>query len=301
MRKPSIILALMIVLSLCLAIGASAQTINLRGSGYELEFSDYASPQSAESATVGGNYFLFDYDSFTDLADGRYADYEDAVNWWLTCGVTNGGTSWTTFGPDDPFYRYDLAFFLYRFYSISNDDGQWFYDDVPLNQMGAEVGYKFADATHAIRWSGLMDDYGDIFDPYGILTLETLLNTIYNVYMYEDGDLGEGAPIDDPSATTMKVNINKDGNFKAVPADEADDIVAGILPEDTAEQTKIAVASLIANGIYAPEGELKLDDDLSRIEVIGILYDTVKGTNATHTMQEAFMTVNDLTTVIEYD
>ena len=301
MKKLSITLALILVFSMALGLAANAQTIELRGSGYELEVSEYASPQSEESAAVGGNYFLFDYDSFTDLADGRYAEYEDAVNWWLTCGVTNGGTGWTTFGPDDPFYRYDLAFFLYRFYSISNDDGQWFYDDVPLNQMGAEVGYKFADATHAVRWSGLMDDYGDIFDPYGVLTLETLLNTIYNVYAYEDGQLGEGAPIADPAATTMKVNRNITIDFKPVAAAEADGIVAGILPEDASEQTKIAVASLIKNGIYAPDGELNLQDDLSRIEVIGILYDTVKGTNATHTMQEAFMTINDLTTVIEDD
>ena len=301
MKKLSVTLALILVFSMVLGLAANAQTIELRGSGYELEVSDYAAPQSEESAAVGGNYFLFDYDSFVDLADGRYAQYEDAVNWWLTCGVTNGGTSWTTFGPDDPFYRYDLAFFLYRYYSISNDDGMWFYNDVPLNQMGAEVGYKFADATHAVRWSGLMDDYGDDFVPYGVLSMETLLNTINNVYTYQEGSLGEGAPIDDPAATTMKVNRNIDGEFVSVSAEDAEGIVAGILPEDASEQTKIAVASLIENGIYAPEGEIDLQKDLKRIEVIGILYDTLKGTNATHTMQEAFMTVNDLTTVIEED
>lgn len=301
MKRLSLTLALILVFSLAFGLAANAQTIELRGSGYELEVSDYASPQSDESAAVGGNYFLFDYDSFIDLADGRYAEYEDAVNWWLTCGVTNGGTGWTTFGPDDPFYRCDLAFFLYRFYSISNDDGQWFYDDVPLNQMGAEVGYKFADATHAVRWSGLMDDYGDIFDPYGVVTPKTLLTTIFNVYTYEDGQLGEGAPLADGAATTMKVNINKSGDFRVVDAAEADGLLDGVLSDEADETTRIAVASLIANGIYEPDGELWLDEDLNRIEVIGMLYDCLRGTNATHTMQEAFMTVNDLTTVIEDD
>ena len=297
MRKLSVTLALVLVFSLCLAIGASAQTIELRGSGYSLEVSDYASGQSAESAAIGGNYFLFDYDSFTDLADGRYAAYEDAVNWWLTCGVTNGGTSWTTFGPDDPFYRYELAFFLYRFYSMSNDDGQWFYDDVPLNQMGAEVGYKFADATHAVRWSGLMDDYGDVFDPYAVLTLGTLLKTVYNVYAYEEGDIAPGAPLADGAQTTMKVNIHKDGSFD--PAAAAD--ITGVLPDDADDDVKTAVAALIANGLYAPEGQIDPDKGLRKIEVIGLLYDLLAGTNATHTMQEAFLTVNDLTTVIEED
>lgn len=301
MKKLSLTFALILIFSMVFGLAVNAQTIELRGSGYELDVSDYAVPQSDESAAVGGNYFLFDYDSFIDLADGRYAAYEDAVNWWLTCGVTNGGVDWTRFGPDEPFYRCDLAFFLYRFYSMSNDDGQWFYDDVPLNQMGAEVGYKFADATHAVRWSGLMDDYGDIFDPYGLVTMGTLLNTIFNVYTYEDGQLGEGAPLAEGAETTMKVNIDRPEQFRVVEADEADALLDGILSEDADEASRIAVASLIANGVYEPKGEIDLTEGLSRIEVIGTLYECVKGTNASHTMQEAFMTVNDLTTVIEDD
>ncbi len=301
MKKVSASLALLLIFSLVLALGAQAQTIELRHSGYTFEASDYAAAQSEESAAIGGNYFLFDYDSFTDLADGRYAQHKDAVNWWLTCGVTNGGTTWTTFGADDPFYRYELAFFLYRFYSISNDDGQWFYDDVPLNQMGAEVGYKFADATHAVRWSGLMDDYGDIFDPYGCLTLESLLTTVFNVYTYETGQLGEGAPLGEGAQTTMQVNIRRDGDFTVVSEAEAETIVAGIVPANADPQTKIAVASLMENGVYAPEGELFLEKDLKKIDAIALLYECLEGTNAPHGMVEAFLTVNDLSTVIEQD
>lgn len=301
MKKASLFLALVLIFSMTLGLGAQAQTIELRHSGYTFEASDHAVGQSAESAALGGNYFLFDYNSFTDLADGRYAEHEDAVNWWLSCGVTNGGTTWTTFGADDPFYRYELAFFLYRFFSISNDDGQWFYDDVPLNQMGAEVGYKFADATHAVRWSGLMDDYGDIFDPYGCLTLESLLNTIYNVYTYQPGQLGEGAPLAEGAETTMRVNIAYGGDFVPVDEKEAEALVESILPADADPQTKISVASLIQNGIYAPEGELFLEKDLKKIDVIALLYECLRGTNASHTMVEDFLTVNDLTTVIDKD
>ena len=301
MKKLSVFLTIVLIFSLCMSIGASAQTIDLRYSGYEFEASDYAVGQSDESAAIGGNYFLFDYDSFTDLADGRYADYEDAVNWWLTCGVTNGGKDWTTFGADDPFYRYELAFFLYRFYSIANDDGQWFYEDVPLNQMGAEVGYKFADATHAVRWSGIMSGDGDYFKPYDVLTLEDLLTVIYNAYMYVPGTVAEGAPLAEGAETTMQVNMNYDGDFVPATEAEADKLLEGIVPEDADPATRIAVASLIKNGIYAPEGELDLDKDMKKIDVIGILYETVRGTNAPHQMTEAFMTVNDLSTVIEED
>lgn len=177
-------------MALTIGVSASAKTLTLPNSGYTLEVGDAAPEKSANANSIGGNTQLFHFDDFSDLA--AYPEAEEAVNWWLSSGVTNGGKTFTTFGADDPFYRYDLAFFLYRYYGIVNDDGMWFYDDVPINQAGSVVGMKFNDAVTNVRWSGIMNGVGALsaeesatgeagencFDPYGYVTTEQLLITL---------------------------------------------------------------------------------------------------------------------------
>ena len=76
---------LVLVLCLLLSIAPAAGALTLEPSGYELDVSDYAPTQSDETGAIGGNYHLFTFDDFFDLAGGQYDAYKDAVNWWLSC------------------------------------------------------------------------------------------------------------------------------------------------------------------------------------------------------------------------
>ena len=290
---------LALVLTLCLTLSliatASAKTLTLKPSGYQIETSDYAPGQSANSSASGGNYDLFRYDDFTDLAGGHYDDLEDAVNWWLTCGVTNGGESWTYFGAESPFYRYDLAYFLYRFYGITNDDGLWPYSDFPHNPLSGTHFYKFTDAVLACRWAGIMNGIGnDSFDPYGLLTTEQLLATLYRVVTWSPEILPQEvrdkiAEFGQPDYTKTTTQIN--AHFP----ESVTSMVGKVDVEGTLSQlnyfpgyavsswAREAVAFFVATGLYTPPANFNPQDELNKIEVIDILYQVCAGTGGPQT------------------
>jgi hypothetical protein len=93
-------LSMATVLALSLCVPAFATDISLND-GTTLSLSDNALKQSAESPSIGGGMGLFNYSDFTDLA--AYPEAKAAVNWWLSCGVTNGGETWDTFGATSHF------------------------------------------------------------------------------------------------------------------------------------------------------------------------------------------------------
>lgn len=303
-------LATGLALSMALTIGvsASAKTLTLPNSGYTLEVGDAAPEKSANANSIGGNTQLFHFDDFSDLA--AYPEAEEAVNWWLSSGVTNGGKTFTTFGADDPFYRYDLAFFLYRYYGIVNDDGMWFYDDVPINQAGSVVGMKFNDAVTNVRWSGIMNGVGALsaeesatgeagencFDPYGYVTTEQLLITLYRLINYQDGTT---ANPEFPTSTTMQVNSNFDITVSLVSDEEADEI----LGDDVIVSTwaKPYVAAMVQAGLYTPAAGEDLTVDMKKVDLIQVLYDVCAGTGGVQQMTDGFMTIGDNTVVYDED
>jgi hypothetical protein len=309
--KRAVSLAMAVSMAASVAVTASAKTVTLQPSGYTIETGDNAPEQSENATHYGGNTGLFTYDDFTDLA--AYPEAKDAVNWWLSSGVTNGGKTFTTFGADDEFYRYDLAFFFYRFYSIVNDDGQWFYDDVPLNQMGSTIGLKFNDAVSNVRWSGIMGGIGSrseanadpvtglygesCFDPFGSVTAESLLISLYRLINYTDGTLGSGHP-DVTGETTMQLNANFDYTVSAVSDTEADSILSGTTVHKWA---KSIVAAMVNQGLY----DVKAGDDLTapmtKLEVIETLYKICAGTGGNHTMTEAYIVTSDDTKTYSTD
>lgn len=286
-----------------MASAASAATITLQPSGYRLEVGENAPTQSKNAYHYGGNTQLFTYDDFADLK--AYPEAKEAVNWWLSSGVTNGGKTFTEFGANDSFYRYDLAFFLYRYYSISNDDGMWFYDDVPINQMGSTIGLKFNDAVTNTRWSGIMGGIGtrteanpdpvtgltgeNCFDPFGGVTAESLLTTLFRLINYKDGTVGNGHP-DIMGETTMQVNSNFGYTLEAVDSAEADEILAGVKVSSWA---KPYVAAMVKKGLFEVKAGDDLTSDMKKVEVIETLYDVCAGTGARHHMTESYITLTD--------
>lgn len=303
------------LLSLTMAVGlagavatsASAASVTLQPSGYTLEVGEHAPTQIANAYHRGGNTGLFTFDDFTDLA--AYPEAKDAVNWWLSSGVTNGGKTFTTFGADDPFYRYDLAFFLYRYYSIVNDDGMWFYDDVPINQMGSTIGMKFNDAVTNVRWSGIMNGVGALsaeesatgqagvncFDPYGYVTTETLLTTLFRLINYQDGTT---ANPEFPTSETMQVNANFDYTLEALSAEEANQVLAGVT---VSEWAKPYVGAMVKAGLYTPAEGDDLTGDMKKVDVIQVLYDICAGTGGRHQMTETLLQETDETKVFDKD
>lgn len=288
-------LSMATVLALSLCVPAFATDISLND-GTTLSLSDNALKQSAESPSIGGGMGLFNYSDFTDLA--AYPEAKAAVNWWLSCGVTNGGETWDTFGATSHFNRYELAFFLYRYYGITNDDGMWFYKDVPINQMGSTIGLKFNDPVTNCRWSGIMAGVGnDCFDPFGSVSLEQLLTVLYRLVNYKDGTINPAAVtegvIKDPSKTTMQVNANFDVTLPTLTADEANAVIAksGITCSDWAKKY---VASLIQSGLYTPAAGIKGTDNLNKLQVIEVLYAVCKGTGGTQQCVNAFESSNIL-------
>lgn len=290
---------------------ASAKTVTLQPSGYKLEVGDNAPTQSGNSYHYGGNSQLFTYDDFADLK--AYPEAKDAVNWWLSSGVTNGGKTFTEFGADDSFYRYDLAFFLYRYYSIANDDGMWFYDDVPINQMGSTIGLKFNDAVTNTRWSGIMGGIGarteanpdpvtgltgeNCFDPFGSVTPEALLTTLFRLINYKDGTVGNGHP-DIMGDTTMQVNAHFGYTLETLSAEEANEVLGGA---KVSAWAKPYVAAMVKKGLYkVGEGE-DLTAAMKKVDVIETLYNICKGTGGRHHMTESYITATDETKVYDKD
>lgn len=84
---------------------------------------------------------------FTDVPDGQW--YTDAVLWAAENGITEG-TSETTFAPNNPLTREQMATFLYRFADFETEE--------PIEITGDLSGYTDADlvadyAVNAMTWA----------------------------------------------------------------------------------------------------------------------------------------------------
>ncbi len=260
-----------VFLSVCLllAVAPAAFALTLEPSGYELEVSDYAPGQSTETGAIGGNYSLFTFDDFFDLSGGQYEAYRDAVNWWLSCGVTNGGETWDRFGVEQDFARYDLAFFLYRFYNISNDDGLWLYDDFSHNPLAGDTNWKFTDAVYACRWSGVLGAYeGNSFAPLRTADAATVLDSLFKVLTWSPEIL------DDETKAEIEAQT---GN----PYTETTTSVNAVFPAElvaAAAEAKDPEDFFIGAGLVDPE--IDLAAPLSKLDAIQLLYGICRGTGA---------------------
>ena len=76
--------------------------------------------------TIYGSQGIMSFSDFTDVAG--YESYRDAINWYLSSGVTNGGQTFTTFGPGDILEKWEPVHAIYRFYCIMNESGVPFAD-----------------------------------------------------------------------------------------------------------------------------------------------------------------------------
>lgn len=289
MNKLKKLASLAMVVCMIFALAIPANALTLEPSGYELDVSEYAPVQSDNSEAIGGNYGLFTYDDFYDLSGGHYDQYEDAVNWWLSSGVTNGGESWNYFGASSQFYRYELAFFLYRFYNITNDDGLWLYDDFSHNPLSGDTNWKFTDSVYACRWSGVLigDEYNR-FNPLEAVDTETVLTSLYRVLTWSPEILNEEtrAQIEAQTRrsyteTTTYVCENFPEEVKAlVGTVDTEAVLAGIetVGHEISEESREAVAFFVAAGLYdVPEG-FDPCRSLSKLETIDILYKICAGT-----------------------
>ena len=260
---------LVLVLCLLMTIAPAAGALTLEPSGYELDVSDYAPTQSTETGAIGGNYHLFTFDDFFDLAGGQYEAYRDAVNWWLSCGVTNGGETWDRFGVEQDFARYDLAFFLYRFYNITNDDGLWLYDDFSHNPLAGDTNWKFTDAVYACRWSGVLGAYeGNNFAPLRTTDAATVLDSLFKVLTWSPEILDE--------ETRGMIEQFTGGSYE-----NTSTYVCANFPEElvaAAEGTQDPVGFFIAQGLV-PE-DIDALAPLSKLDAIQLLYGICAGTGA---------------------
>lgn len=263
------IFPIMLVLCLVLTVAPSAFALTIEPSGYELDVSEYAPGQSDETGIIGGNYGLFTFDDFFDLAGGQYDAYKDAVNWWLACGVTNGGETWDRFGVDSEFARYELAFFLYRFYNITNDDGLWLYDDFSHNPLSGDTNWKFTDAVYACRWSGVLGAYeGNSFAPLEATNAETILRSLFRVLTWSPEILDDEtrAQIE---AQTGKAYTETTSSVNAVFPEKLVAAAAGHTEEE-------AVAFFTEQGLF--DETIDPAAPISKLDAIQILYTICRGT-----------------------
>ena len=269
MRLLKTILPLALVLCMLLTIAPAAFALEIAPSGYTLDVSDYAPTQSDETGAIGGNYHLFTFDDFFDLAGGQYDAYRDAVNWWLSCGVTNGGETWDRFGVEQNFARYDLAFFLYRFFNITNDDGLWLYDDFSHNPLAGDTNWKFTDSVYACRWAGVLGAYeGNNFAPLRTTDAATILDSLFKVMIWSPGILDE----------ETRAMIEQ---FTGAPYTETSTYVCANFPEELVEAAKEAqdpVGFFIEQGLVDPD--IDLTAPLLKLDAIQLLYDICRGAGA---------------------
>ena len=263
------VFSIAMILCLLLTVAPSAFALTLQPSGYELDVSEYAPTQSTETGAIGGNYGLFTFDDFFDLAGGQYDAYKDAVNWWLACGVTNGGETWDRFGVEQAFARYDLAFFLYRFYNISNDDGLWLYDDFSHNPLAGDTNWKFTDSVYACRWAGVLGAYeGNNFAPLRTTDAGTILDSLYKVIVWSPEIL------DDVTRAEIEAQTGKSYT-------ETTTYVCANFPAELVAQAQAAADPL---SFFVQAGLVDADIDLtapiSKMDAIQLLYTICQGTGA---------------------
>lgn len=259
--KAKMFRVLSLATGLCLAVSISAGALTLPGdSGYQLDVGSSAPVHSENALPLGGGQLVMNVDDFDDLKDITPAQRE-AVTWFLTNGVTNGGRDWTTFGAQDPYLRHEMIHFIYRFYSIMDDSGEKWFSDIPMNAAWSDVHFKFADPSHALRWAGIIEGTGNNeFRPYDTVTTEVLLVTLYRAFHSDYTCLSDTAVI--PTAGTA--------------ADLAGYSDAGQVSDWAVE----AVAAMINAGYYTPEnGRIEPQKPLTKLEAVEILY-RLKGTNA---------------------
>ena len=260
---------IVLILCLLLTVAPSALALTLEPSGYALDVSEYAPAQSGETGAIGGNYGLFTFDDFFDLSGGQYEACRDAVNWWLSCGVTNGGETWDRFGVEQMFARYDLAFFLYRFYNISNDDGLWLYDDFSHNPLAGDTNWKFTDAVYACRWSGVLGAYeGNSFAPLRPADAATVLDSLFKVLTWSPEIL------DDETRAEIEAQTGK-------PYTETTTYVCANFPAElaaAAAQADDPAAFFIDQGLVP--ADIDLDAPLTKLDAIELLYGICRGTGA---------------------
>ena len=263
------ILPFAMVLCLLMTVAPAAFALTVEPSGYELDVSQYAPTQSSETGAIGGNYHLFTFDDFFDLSGGQYDAYRDAVNWWLSCGVTNGGETWDRFGVEQDFARYDLAFFLYRFYNITNDDGLWLYDDFSHNPLAGDTNWKFTDAVYACRWAGVLGAYeGNSFAPLRTTDAATVLDSLFKVLTWSPEILDD--------ETRGKIE-----EFTGNPYTETSTYVCANFPEElvaAAADADDPVKFFIDQGLVDPE--IDPTAPLSKLDAIQLLYGICRGTGA---------------------
>ena len=106
---------------------------------------------------------------FVDVKAGSY--YEAAITWAAANGIVNGYSE-TSFGPDDPVTREQLAAILYRYAQTKGEGftGAWYF---PLDFSDAASVSSWADeAMHWCVMKGLINGSGNALNPGGTATRE---------------------------------------------------------------------------------------------------------------------------------
>lgn len=117
---------------------------------------------------------------FEDVAPHKY--YAPAVKWAASTGITNGVTE-TTFAPDQPVTREQLATFIYRYAQLR---GEKYEGDLVINPKFADANLVSKYAVEAVCWATMYDIIRGVeenrLDPKGTVTRAQIVTMLYRYF-----------------------------------------------------------------------------------------------------------------------
>ena len=266
---------------------ADGTTVDLTTYAPNMAYGDYTAVQGENeingetSVYIGANRTAVTVEDLTDL-DGYTDDQLTVIKWWLSAGVTNSGSSITTFGTD--FYNFEYVVTMYRLFQIVNEQMTFTDEFVDASDYVSGMGSndQFSDAVSATMGSGI---WNGIYTKYSSETMPNEDDSITAGYLYENisSDVTELGVFE--TATVEFIYVGLYNAFQSPwssLSDEGESMAAALeaaaasydggsvsAPDDYTNEAKIyAVSSVIMDVETAPDG----DEDLSKIEVITVLY-----------------------------
>ena len=259
---------------------ADGTTMELTTYAPNMRYGDYTAVSGAnaiegETAVyIGANRTARTLDDFTDPEN--FAGYEDEAAWYIRSGITNAGSTLTTFGPT--MYKYQYIVAMYRLFQIVVDQttsaaGYVDPDDF-VGGMGGNDGFSDAASStlQGFVWNGIYTRFSDTKDlGEGFYLTENIPGVT---------SLGTGEVLDVEFAYVGMFNafrsiwsmLNEDGEAmaEALAAFAAEvDGASAEPPADYSNEAKIAAVSAVLLG----EDEVPAGDtQLTKAEACAVLY-----------------------------
>ncbi|MCD8143749.1 MAG: S-layer homology domain-containing protein [Oscillospiraceae bacterium] len=268
----------------------NGDTVDLTKYAPNMADGDYTADQATVNdegvVYIGGNRTVTDAEYY-----GITDEYAEAVDWYLSSGITNGGASLEEFG--DNMYNFEYVVAIYRMFQLVNEQMTYASDFVDASDYVAGMGSndQFSDAVSATMASGI---WNGIYSKYSSTELPTasIVANAENNYLLTNITGSDGKTVTELGVfNTTTVEFVYVGLFNAFQSawsqlnDEGVSVAANLAELAATYDSEHDIKTSEGNDGYSNEakiyaiatkllGEEPLAGDaaLSKVETVAVLY-----------------------------